>query len=135
MVKDAYEGKCLNMASHPATKGVVLYPDGTYARRVFDSLEKMQESVGGLIEIMRLPNATAYINEEGKMHDLDFNNNATLLCLLAGNITYWDNIKGNMIVVGTDDGEGYDTDISAHWLETVENFWTPRELHEWEKSA
>ncbi len=63
------------MANHPATKGVVLYPDGTYARRVFDSLEKMQESVGGLIEIMRLPNATAYINEEGKLHDLDFNNN------------------------------------------------------------
>ncbi len=123
------------MANNPATKGVVLYPDGTYARRVFDSLEKMQESVGGLIEIMRLPNATAYINEEGKIHDLDFNSNATLLCLLAGNITYWDNIKGNMIVVGTDDGEGYDTDISAHWLTTVENFWTPRELHEWEKSA
>lgn len=123
------------MANHPATKGVVLYPDGTYARRVFDSLEKMQESVGGLIEIMRLPNANAYINEEGKIHDLDFNNNATLLSLLAGNITYWDNIKGNMIIVGTDNGEGYDTDISAHWLETVENFWTPRELHEWEKSA
>ena len=53
------------MANHPATKGVVLYPDGTYARRVFDSLEKMQESVGGLIEMMRLPAATAYINEEG----------------------------------------------------------------------
>jgi hypothetical protein len=95
----------------------------------------MQESVGGLIEIMRLPNATAYINEEGKIHDLDFNNNATLLCLLAGNITYWDNIKGNMIVVGTDDGEGYDTDISDYWLTTIETFWEPRELHEWEKTA
>ena len=123
------------MANHPATKGVVLYPDGTYARRVFDSLEKMQESVGGLIEMMRLPAATAYINEEGKIHKLDFNNNATLLCLLAGNITYWDNIKGNMIIVGTDDGEGYDTDISNYWLTTIETFWEPRELHEWEKSV
>jgi hypothetical protein len=40
-----------------------------------------------------------------------------------------------MIVVGTDDGEGYDTDISDYWLTTIETFWEPRELHEWEKAA
>jgi len=123
------------MSDHPKTKGVVLYPDGTYQRKVFDSLEKMQASVGGLIERLNLPEATAYINEEGKLHDLDFNGQATLICLLAGNISHWDNIKGNMIIMGVDDGEGYDTDISNHWMTTVEMYWQPRNEHEWEKSA
>lgn len=105
------------------TKGVILYPDNTYQEKEFDGLKDLQDAVGGLIEHLPLRGASAFINEDGKRLELDFNNLATLTALLSGSITYWDNIKGNMVLVGESDDEGENTDISDYWLTTVKLFW------------
>lgn len=114
------------MSKQPSVKGVVLYPDGTYTEQVFNNITDYNNAVGGYIEILHLKGASAYINENGKSLDLELNDQATLVALLSGCISYWDNIKGNMIILGTDNGEGYDTDISDYWLATVKNFWQPK---------
>lgn len=48
-------------------------------------LEELQRYVGGFIEVLNLEDGyILVINEEGKLHGLDPNENATLLWILSG---------------------------------------------------
>jgi hypothetical protein len=108
--------------THPHVKGVVLFTDGTYEERTFKQLKDFQDAVGGLIEIVKLYDAkgkdvaTAYVNEEGLIYNLPFNGFASALSFMLGNNPM---LAGNMIVVGTDDGNGYDTDIDPLLLDFI----------------
>jgi hypothetical protein len=115
---------------HPAVKGVVIYPDYTYRRVIFDSLDKYQDAVGGWIEIIRLNNAVAYVNEEGLIHGLPRNLPASAFSILSDRSPV---IVGNMIIVGTGNDEGDDTNISRDWLGMVQEFCQPtKDGHEWD---
>jgi hypothetical protein len=64
--------------------GMIIYPDGRTEFASFDSdeadLEKMQEIVGGLIEIISVGKGKLLIcNEEGKINDLPINVYATYM--------------------------------------------------------
>jgi hypothetical protein len=116
---------------HPAVKGVVLFTDGTYEERVFKQLSYYQDAVGGLIEIVKLYDgfgndfATAYVNEEGLLHGLPINGFAGSLSFMLGNNPM---LVGNMIVVGIDDGEGYDTDIDEGILTFIKKVLPERKV-------
>lgn len=109
---------------HPEVKGVVLFTDGTHEERTFKQLKDYQDAVGGLIEIVKLYDAagkdlaTAYVNEEGIMLNLPLNGFGGALSFMLGNNPM---LMGNMIVVGTDDGEGYDTDIDPLLLSFIKH--------------
>jgi len=75
-----------------------------------DTLEAMQEQVGGYIEMIILsqPNnlngncsLVGYVNEEGKPKNLPFNPLATKLCL--DRLFFGDYINGPMIISAMDD--------------------------------
>jgi len=110
------------MSKHPEVKGVVLFTDGTYEERVFKQLSDYQDAVGGLIEIVKLFDAfgndfaTAYVNEEGRLLGLPLNGFGGSLSFMLGNNPM---LVGNMIVVGVDDGEGYDTNIDDGLLNFI----------------
>lgn len=107
---------------HPTVKGVVLFTDGTHEERTFKQLKDYQDAVGGLIEIVKLYDAqgkdlaTAYVNEEGLLLNLPLNGFGGALSFMLGNNPM---LFGNMVVVGTDDGEGYDTDIDPMLLSFI----------------
>ena len=109
------------MSEHPEVKGVLIFPDGTYEEKVFKQLSDYQSAVDGLIEPVRLFDgkgndyATGYVNEEGLLQSLPLNTTASALSMLLGNNPM---LVGNMIIVGTCDDEGYDTNIN----ETLLNF-------------
>ena len=118
---------------HPTVKGVVIFTDGTYEERVFKQLSDMQAAVGGLIEIVKLFDgfgnnfATAYVNEEGLLHGLPINGFAGALSFMLGNNPM---LVGNMIVVGLDDGDGYDTDIDEQLLAFIKKVLPERKVIE-----
>ena len=101
--------------------GIVVFPNGTYERRVFKQLSDYQSAVGGYIEAIRLYDytyekevATIYVDEEGR---IKYDN--PRINVVAGGISHLLNnenmLYGNAIIVGAGDGEGYDTDI-PDWL-------------------
>ena len=110
------------MSEHPTVKGVVIYPNGEYEEKVFKQLSDYQEAVGGLIEIVKLfkgngeDYATAYVNEEGALLNHPLNGTASALSFMLGNNPM---LLGNMIIVGVDNGEGYDTDINEGLLNFI----------------
>ena len=113
-------------------KGVVIYPDWTYQRIVFDSLEKYQTAVGGFIEIVRLKKAVAYVNEDGlNMKELVHNVPATALFNLSGRA---DEIVGNVIIVGEGGDDGWDSDITWEWLGLIQHFFDENEsrINDWD---
>jgi hypothetical protein len=97
-------------------RGVVIQPDGAISvEQVQADLEGLQALVGGYIEAVGLKcpaPATAYINEEGKIHDLPRNPLATSVAHLFPG----DYIAGTMVILGAPDGEGYDTSVSDEVL-------------------
>lgn len=107
---------------HPAVKGIVLFTDGTYEERVFKQLSDYQAAVGGLIEVVKLFDAfgndfaTAYVNEEGLLLNHPMNTFGSALSFMLGNNPV---LVGDMIVVGVDDGNGYDTDIDEGLLKFI----------------
>lgn len=109
---------------HPTVKGVVLFTNGTYEERTFKQLKDYQDAVGGLIEIVKLYDArgkdvaTAYVNEEGIMLNLPLNGFGGALSFMLGNNPM---LMGDMIVVGVDDGDGYDTDIDPLLLSFIKH--------------
>lgn len=107
------------MSEHPTVKGVVIYTDGTYEEKMFKQLSDYQTAVGGLIQIVKMfkgggdDYATGYVNEEGLLLNLPLNGTASALSFMLGNNPY---LVGNMVVVGTGNDEGYDTDIDEGLL-------------------
>jgi hypothetical protein len=118
---------------HPAVKGIVLFADGTYEQRVFKQLSDYQAAVGGLIQIVKLFDAfgndfaTGYVNEEGLLLNHPLNTFASALSFMLGNNPM---LVGNMIVVGVDDGNGYDTDIDEGLLKFIQTVLPERKVAE-----
>ena len=78
--------------------------------------DDMVSVVGGYIEGVYLDGATAYVNEEGKLHGLPKNEAATALAH-AHNAIYGDDwIAGNMLIVGNSDDEGEMASLTTEWL-------------------
>lgn len=83
-------------------KDVIIRPGGlvekVYPAGEFFTLKEMQDLVGGLIQMIRIPgNRTIVLNEEGKLLGLDFNLTATSLYkryLFEG-----DYLVGNVMVI------------------------------------
>ena len=70
-------------------------------------LAMLQEAVGGFIEALPLPDfiadgdlATAYVNEEGKLRQLDVNWRATDFMVPGVGLFFGDFIAGPMVVAG-----------------------------------
>lgn len=64
------------------------------------SLEELQDFVGGYIEIVRLSSTQLMVvNEEGKIHNLPINTNATLLYIMATGRK--DTIVGDVLICET----------------------------------
>jgi len=75
-------------------------------------LEDMQELVGGYIEPLTFEGFTGYVNEEGKMMGLIYNELATTFCF-KNNLGLRDDdyIVGNLLLLGPIDENGDDTDV------------------------
>jgi len=116
---------------HPTVKGVVIYPSGEYEEKEFKQLSDYQAAVGGLIEIVKLFNgngddyATAYVNEEGRLLGHPLNGTASSLSFMLGNNPM---LVGNMIIVGVDDGNGYDTNIDEGLLTFIKKVLPERKV-------
>jgi len=73
----------------------IIRTDGTREHLTNLSLESLQKEVGGYIELVRViiegEECTMYINEEGKVYNLPFNHEATILYdnpydIIVGNV-------------------------------------------------
>lgn len=123
----------MSQDGHPTAKGVVIYTDGTYEEKEFKQLSDYQTAVGGLIQQVKLfkgvgdDYATAYVNEEGLLLNLPLNGTASALSFMLGNNPY---LVGNMVVVGIDDGQGYDTNIDDGLLTFIKEILPERKAIE-----
>lgn len=112
------------MADHPIIQGLWLHADKQVEEREFAGLRDFQLCVGGLIEAVELSDgSTLYVNEEGRIYDLPFNSVASDVAGLGGQPSVMlMTVKGDAVLVGPLDAEGYDTDVSAlgrSWVERV----------------
>jgi Domain of unknown function (DUF3846) len=99
------------------TKALLIPVEGPVEEVTLDgTLEQLQGFVGGYIEAVGLPgfitdsdNATAYVNEEGKLEGLAANMRATDFMVPGVGLMWGDYISGNMLVCGLDEfGEHID---------------------------
>lgn len=98
-------------------KTVVINVDGTAKVCDLNSLEDLQQAVGGYIEAIALGNnASAYINEEGKLRSLPLNAVATAIAHRKNSLRLNDFIVGPMVILGIPDENGNDTDIPKSLL-------------------
>ena len=76
-----------------------------------NKLEVIQDLVGGLIEYVDLSQdgVEMIVNEEGKIYNLDYNLQATLL-FRATHLYKDDYICGDVVIVRTENGENIDLD-------------------------
>jgi len=99
------------------SKAIVILPDGKIIQEE-TSFDKFKDDhlKGGYIEMLRLNNEShAYIDEEGKIKNLPYNENATKLCgMLNVGLGKNDVIVGPMCIFGTLplDGEDHDVPVS-----------------------
>jgi hypothetical protein len=105
-------------------KGVVIHPDGTHTEQLFKQLSDYQQAIDGWITAVRLYDyngeeiACAYVDDEGLLKNLPLNPMASALSFLFGNTPH---LVGNAVIVGGNDGEGYDTDLPDFILTLVRN--------------
>lgn len=93
-------------------KAVVISVDGTAKVCEIADYDDLNAAVGGWIEAIPLgDNASAYINEEGKLRRLPLNPVATAIAHRKHSIRLNDFIVGPMVIVGVPDREGNDTDV------------------------
>lgn len=95
-------------------KALIVTPEGE--RRVEDidpGLDTLQGLVGGYIEAAPTDGSvTVYVNEEGKLTGLPYNEVGTALYYkLAPFMAGQDVLVGTIVIVGPVDDEGYDTDL------------------------
>lgn len=115
-------------------KSLVIPADRTLPFRVanLDSLEKMQEAVGGYIERVLLPRSASalvdfYVNEEANLPPVPkpHNERATVLMhrlyLAAGHKLRLVVLKGDVFICGPADAEGNLTDVPQSVLDAMEN--------------
>lgn len=102
---------------------LVIQPDGSITKLPDLELATLQEAVGGYVQAITLQTygeeVTAWVNEEGKMHDLPYNHRATLFC--HGNLFAGDFIAGPMIVSGGTDAIGVSLPITKRVAETIKS--------------
>jgi hypothetical protein len=100
--------------------GLVIYADGRVEKKQFDGLSSLQKVVGGYIESVSLPSldCNSYVNEEGRMKNLDFNGNATRLVHKYG-YHRGAHIVGNMVILGPVDKYGEETSISEEAVQEI----------------
>lgn len=98
---------------------LVIDPRGNVTVRPVDGLEQIQKIVGGWIEGVYLgPDMTAFVNEEGKLLNLPFNERATKLFQKTHPMTE-DYLCGNLVIFGPIDEDGEVTDITAQILAEI----------------
>lgn len=105
------------MSEPPTTlTAVIVRTDGTVEKTQMKyDLDTMQGIVGGLIEMVSLPGATVYVNEEG--HLLGFPPNERLLEIFKPYSPY---LVGDAVILGEPDSFGYDTDVPDHIIKYYE---------------
>ena len=91
-----------NIEENIDLRDVIIRPGGLVEKvspvGEFFTLKELQELVGGLIQMIRIPgNRTIVLNEEGKLLELDFNLTAT--SLYKGYLFEGDYLVGNVIVI------------------------------------
>ena len=111
------------MTSRESHTGIIVRCNGTVALATFDTLDDLQEAVGGRIEPLHLgktnPNPAyaegiyaepdlgqrvdIYINDEGRLNMLPLN---LPLASVIGVL-----VHGDVVITGKVDSEGYNTDI------------------------
>lgn len=86
-----------------------------------DGYTQLHDAVGGYIELVTLsPNLIMYVNEEGKIHRLPYNELATSVWATYYGLT--DTILGNAVLVGPIDDEGEHADLSLAVIRDTEKF-------------
>lgn len=85
------------------TKGLVLTARGE-TRWIDTNLADLQKAVGGWVEAVDLPHYTMWLNEEGKMLDLEPNIIATGAYVQATKVQ--DLIMGDVVFTGIADEDG-----------------------------
>ena len=104
-------------------KAIKITADGNVDQIEVNGYEDLKEHIGGWLEGLHLTDDTfAYIDEEGKMKGLPYNVLATELCTdLQVGLAPTDFISGTMLIVGSPDSEGNETDVPDHILPKVIN--------------
>lgn len=78
-------------------------------------LTDMQRYVGGWIEAVDIePGTTLWLNEEGKLEGLDYNDRCHRL--VAARLMPGDSIVGDCLITGFDDRTGETTSVNQHWI-------------------
>lgn len=84
------------------------------------SLENLQQIVGGYIQILNGPSLFIICNEEGKLRGLP--ENFTLLRLID-KCSFYDVIRGTVIVTGVDKGDLADIPYDLEWWKRQLKVW------------
>lgn len=98
-------------------KAILITPNGKVSRVAPKTLSELQNIVGGYVQVISLPKCEheMYVNEDGIALGLPYNSIASKLCIdMETGLAPMDFIKGNAVVVGPVDSEGYDTDIAEN---------------------
>ena len=91
-------------------KAVIVDPDGTVRKAdVEDTLAAFQAVVGGYIEPVCGVNTTIYVNEEGLIMGLPYNDAASLFAQRVLGLGVM--LHGTALILGPADGEGNDTHV------------------------
>jgi hypothetical protein len=102
-------------------KTVLIETNGKKSIVFYTSFAQMQKAVGGYIEAIPFDIGTAYLNEEGIAKKLPVNPTATRLCKQFNvGLAISDQIRGNMIILGSPDSKGSETDIPESLLKKLE---------------
>lgn len=101
---------------------VIVDPDGTARKaEIGDDLGSFQAVVGGYIEGVCSTGATIYVNEEGLLQNLPYNDAATLFAHQFLGIPV--RLFGTALILGPADAEGNDTHVPQSVVDyyTLEN--------------
>lgn len=100
-------------------KVIIIPTDAAPAVAEIEStLQAFQTVVGGFIEAVPLPDgSTLWLNEEGKIDGLPFNERATVLT--RGILGPTDMVVGNVFITGPLDDEGDNTSVSDALIEEL----------------
>lgn len=96
----------------------------------------LKNAVGGWIEAVNIVDdsnshvATMYVNEEGKLHGLPFNDIATTLYLVRSINRTVDIIVGDVVIVASEDENGYaKPDLPQLIIEEISHYSDPEWLN------
>lgn len=95
---------------------ITLNTKGGFVTRVgIPTGPEIHEFVGGYFEVVRIKHdILMWLNEEGKLIDLPMNRGATMLAHMAGAISEYDYIAGNVVFTGSEDDHGDHTALTGN---------------------